>query len=326
MRWVKLSEKGKRVVSETRRISVCIITVCVLSLALLAQTGGAIDAGYAGRLLSEAVVLSIISMGAVFIFSAGAFGISLGASTLMGAAVGGAVYAESGSIIAAFFACICVPVAGCVASSLLSGLFKLPKYVTAAVMLAIFVSVARAVFEWQGGVIQTGLGGGRYADSLYVRMLCFSLYLLLCVAVFYILPIGRRQRLLGQDGERARLSGISRISVSAMGATVAGIGVGLGAFLILCSYPSIDRSVTGDLGFNIIFAVLLGGVSLSGGDGSRLYSAIFGGVSAILISEILSNMLGTYAGNMGISQVIRAIMLLILFVTVNPCHVGGQNG
>lgn len=311
--------------AEATRISACFLTVCVLALVLLIQRGGVADGEYISALVSEAVVLCIISMGAVFIFTVGAFGISLGASTLMGAALGGAVYAESRSIIAAFFACVLAPVAGCVISSLLSGLFKLPKYVTAAVMLGIFASVARMIFELEGGVIQTGLGGGRYADSLYVRVLTFSLYFVLCIIVFYILPVGKRQRLQGQDGETARLLGISRLSVSALGAVIAGIGVGLGAFCVLCSYPSIDRSVTGDLGFNIIFAVLLGGMPLSGGNGSRLYSAVFGGISATLIGEILGNAIGGSVVYTGMSQVIRACVLLILFIAVKPYRASEGN-
>lgn len=306
--------------ADVRRAFACIGTACALSAVLFIMSGGSIDARRVRGLISEALVLSIICMGSVFIFSSGAFGISLGASTLMGVAIGGAVYAGSDSMLAAFFACVSATVIGSISSSLLSCLFKLPKYVSAAVMLAIFGSAARAVIEMHGGAIYTGLGGGRYADSLYMRILFFVLYLLLCIIVFYILPTGKGLRLLGQDPELARLSGISRLRISLAGAAVAGLGVGLGAFLILCSYPSIDRGVTGDLGFNIIFAVLLGGMSLSGGERSRLYSAIFGAISAVLAGEVLRRAGEDIGYFSGVSQVIRACVLLLLFVAVGTAE------
>ncbi len=272
---------------------------------------------YFESLISRATVLSIITMGAVFVFTIGAFGISLGASTLVGLSFGALVYQTTSNIFLAFLACVGAPAFGCVVSSVLSSLFSLPPYVTAALMLGLFGSVARLILQLRGGEIVTGLGGAIWFNSTWARLLCFVLFFGFCVALYYILPVGRKQKELGDNKDRARLLGLSRRILSLIGFFVAGLGVGIGGFLILCSYPSVNRGSVSDLGFNIIFAIILGGMLLSGGSRSRLSSAIWGSFSAIFLSEIIYAIFGDSRVFLGVSQIIRGVILLILMAVLN---------
>lgn len=271
---------------------------------------------YLESLISRAVVLSIITMGAVFVFTIGAFGISLGASTLVGVSFGALVYESTGNIFLTFFACIGAPVVGCVTSSALSSFFSLPPYVTAALMLGLFGSVARLILQMHGGEIVTGLGGDAPFNSTGERLLCFVLFFSLCILLYHVLPIGNKQKELGDNRDRARLQGLSRRGLSLAGFFVAGLGVGIAGFLILCSYPWVNRGSISDLGFNIIFAIILGGMSLSGGSHSRLSSAIWGSFSAIFMSEIIYEVCGESPVFLGVSQTARGIILLALMTVL----------
>ncbi len=286
----------------------CFATLCLLNKSMTWE--------YCKELISRAAVLSIITLGAVFVFTIGAFGISLGASTLMGISFGALVYDRSNSLLLAFLGCVGAPVLGCVISSLLSSFFNLPSYVTAALMLGFFGSVARLVLHLNGGEIVTGLCEFSRFNSTGARLLFSVLFLGLCVLLYHILPIGRRQKELGDNKDRARLSGLSRRSLSLVGFLVAGIGVGLGGFLILCSYPSVSRASVSDLGFNIIFAIVLGGMSFSGGSRSRLSSAIWGSFSAIFLSEIIYTAWGDSPVFLGLSQALRGIILIALMTVL----------
>lgn len=284
----------------------CLITLCLLR--------GDASADYLLSLLSRVLVLSVITVGAVFIFTVGAFGISLGASTLLGLSAGAAVYGATGSIALAFLTCVGVPTVACLISSMLSTLFDLPAYVTAALMLGLLGSGARVILEAHGGEIYTNLLGNNPFDTVGARLWFFLLYFALCVIIYHVTPVGKRQKALGDDRDMARLTGISRRWYVGIGFLMAGLGVGLGAFLILCSRPSITVSSVSDLGFNIIFAILLGGMSLSGGSKSRLLSSVIGSFSAIFLSEILREIFGHAPTYLGISQGIRGVILLIFMV------------
>lgn len=286
------------------------VILLFVSAAICFLLKGGIEAEYLAYLLSRAAVLCIITLGAIIVFSLGAFGISLGVSTLVSVATGAFVYAETDSLALSFVVCLLVPVIGCLASSLLSVVFSLPAYVTAALMLGIFGSVARLVPGIEGGIF-TGLGEGSPYSSLLSRLTFLALFFIFCYVLYCILPIGKKQRAIGEDPAVARLMGISRRLYSSIGFAVAGLGVGLGGFLILCSYPSISRASVSDLGFNIIFAIILGGMSLRGGASSRLSAAVVGSMSAILLGEVIFLLMGEAKVFAPLSQIIRGTVLLI---------------
>lgn len=295
-----------------RRLIVSLIFTLACFVALIFLRGrSTFDGGYLLALASRIAVLSIITMGGVFVFTVGAFGISLGASTLLGVSVGALVYMRTQSVLLCALVCIATPVITCIVSSLLSMVFKLPAYVTAALMLSLLAASARLILDSNGGEIYTGLDRSSIFNQHSSRFICFIAYTAFCVIAYVISPVGARQKALGDNKEQARLLGISLKLYSAIGFLIAGLGVGIGAYLILCSYPSVNAGSVNDLGFNIIFAILLGGMTLDGGSQSALGAAIAGSSSAILLSEIIFHILPQGESYAAYSQIIRALILLI---------------
>ena len=96
---------------------------------------------------------------------------------------------------------------------------------------------------------------------------------------------------------------------------MAGIGVGLGAFLTLVYTPSVTATTAGGIGMNVIVAIVFGGMPISGGPRSRIYSALMGGFSFILLNNILKLLISGNAGY-GIIQIISAVFFLaVVFIT-----------
>lgn len=290
--------------------SLIFMLACFIIL-IFARGKDTFEGGYILSLASRIAVLSIITMGGVFVFTVGAFGVSLGASTLLGISVGALVYKVTQNMLLCALVCIATPIFACVVSSLMSTFFRLPAYVTAALMLSLLGSLARLILDSNGGKIYTGLDMNNIFSSHSSRFICFIAYAAFCVIMYVITPVGARQKMLGDNREQARLLGVSLKLYSAIGFLIAGLGVGVGAYLILCSYPSVDTGSVGDLGFNIIFAILLGGMTLDGGSRSALSSAIVGSTSAILLSEIIFHILPQNETYIAYSQIIRAGILLI---------------
>ena len=311
--------KEKNSVIKTGRFICAAVLICgILILAWLRR--GELSLQYLSLLASRALVLSIITLGAVFVFTVGAFGISLGASTLVGVVCGALTYNYTQSFYMTLTVCVAVPVFWCALSSVLSTFFELPAYVTAVLMLGLLGSLASEIISVCGGKIITQMPQNNSFSSLAPRFGVFLLFFAFCITMYEILPIGKRQKELGNDRHRAHLLGISRRIYSAVGFIFAGIGVGLGAFLILCSDTSIDRTSVSDLGFNIIFAIVLGGMPISGGRVSRLSSAVLGSASAIVVSEIMRQIIGGVEYFDGMSQALRAIILFILLMILKKAE------
>jgi ribose transport system permease protein len=133
--------------------------------------------------------------------------------------------------------------------------------------------------------------------------------------VFNYTKIGRRQKFLGGNPVCAQLSGIRINTYAIIAFVMAGIGVGLGAFLTLVYTPSVTATTAGSIGMNIIVAIVFGGMPISGGPRSRIYSALVGGFSYILLNNILKLVVDSGVGY-GVSQIVAAVCFLtVVYVT-----------
>lgn len=273
---------------------------------------------YLKKILNESVVLAVIATGAIFIYSLGSFDISLGAATLFSATLGVMTYnaTESfGLMIAVIFG---VAVGCSLLSSVLASVFHIPVFVTTVAMMSVLTAVASQIISIHGGAV-----GGisipselvKPLDNMKFKLIMLAAYAVVCIFVFNFTKIGRRLKFLGGNPTCAKLSGIPVNKYAIVAFVMAGIGVGLGAFLTLVYTPSVTATTAGGIGMNVIVAIVFGGMPISGGPRSRIYSALMGGFSFILLNNILKILISGNAGY-GISQIISAVFfLLVVFVT-----------
>lgn len=92
---------------------------------------------------------------------------------------------------------------------------------------------------------------------------------------------------------------------------MAGIGVGIGAFMTLVYTPSVTTTTAGDIGMNIMVAIVFGGMPISGGARSKIYAAVVGGFSYIVLNNILDLLIDSTSGY-GITQIISAVFFLVV--------------
>lgn len=92
---------------------------------------------------------------------------------------------------------------------------------------------------------------------------------------------------------------------------MAGVGVGIGAFMTLVYTPSVTTTTAGDIGMNIMVAIVFGGMPISGGARSKIYAAVVGGFSYIVLNNILDLLIDSTSGY-GITQIVSAVFFLII--------------
>ena len=96
-----------------------------------------------------------------------------------------------------------------------------------------------------------------------------------------------------------------------LGFLLAGIGVGIGAFMTLVYTPSVTTTTAGDIGMNIMVAIVFGGMPISGGARSKIYAAVVGGFSYIILNNILDLLIDSTSGY-GITQIVSAVFFLVV--------------
>ncbi len=297
--------------------AVALLVLFTVLCILVKSNGFRLDI-YLKKILNEGVVLAVVATGAIFIYSLGSFDISLGASTLFSATLGVMAYNATESLPVMIAVIFGVAIGCSLLSSVLASVFHIPVFVTTVAMMSVLTAVASQIISVNGGA----LGGisipnalVKPLDNIPFKLMMLLSYAALCIFVFNFTKLGRRLKFLGGNPNCAKLSGIRADRYAILAFVMAGIGVGLGAFLTLVYTPSVTATTAGGIGMNVIVAIVFGGMPISGGPRSRIYSALMGGFSYILLNNILKMLISGNAGY-GISQIVSAVFFLaVVYIT-----------
>lgn len=296
---------------------IALVVLLVVFILTVQAKGYKLDM-YLKILFNEGVVLAVVATGAVFIYTLGSFDISLGASTLFAATLGVMSYNATGSMAVMILVIFGTAIGCSLLSSILASVFHLPVFVTTVAMMSVLSAVASQIITINGGAV-----GGisipselvKPLDNIPFKIIMLAAFWLICFFVFEFTKIGRRQKFLGGNPVCAQLTGIQINKYAIIAFVMAGIGVGLGAFLTLVYTPSVTSTTAGSIGMNIVVAIVFGGMPISGGPRSRIYSALVGGFSYIMLNNILKLVIDSNIGY-GVSQIVSAAFFLaVVYIT-----------
>ena len=268
---------------------------------------------YIKIIFNEGIVLSIVATGAIFIYTLGSFDISLGAATLFSATLGVMTYNATEN----FILMIVVILSGIVCSllnSVLASIFHIPVFVTTVAMMSVLSAIASQIITTKGGAV-----GGisipsevvKHLDTSAFKIIVLVIWVVVCAFIFDYTKFGRREKFVGGNPICAQLSGIKYNTYAILGFLLAGIGVGIGAFMTLVYTPSVTTTTAGDIGMNIMVAIVFGGMPISGGARSKIYAAVVGGFSYIILNNILDLLIDSTSGY-GITQIVSAVFFLVV--------------
>lgn len=269
---------------------------------------------YLKIVFNEGVVLAIVATGAIFIYTLGTFDISLGAATLFAATMGVTAYNKTGSfalMVLAIFGC---GVACSLFNSVLASVFHIPAFVTTVAMMSVLSAIAGQIITTKGGA----LGGisipsdvVKPYDTMIFKIVMLAVFFAISFFVFQLTKAGRRQKFIGGNPICAKLTGIQYNKYTIIAFTMAGLGIGLGALLTLIYTPSVTTTTASSIGMNIFIAIVFGGMPISGGPRSKIYAALVGGFSYMLLNDILELVIESSAAY-GLTQVISAVFFLVV--------------
>lgn len=273
---------------------------------------------YLNNIVNRGTVLAIVATGAVFIYTLGSFDISLGAATLLSATLGVMTYKSTGSAALSVAVMLGVGVGCSLLSSLLASFFRIPVFVTTVAMMSVLTAIATQIINSNGmgesiSIPKTVFGA---LNQTWIKILFIVVWLALCLFIFEFTKVGRRQKFLGANPFCAKLTGISLNKYAIIAFVMAGLGVGIGALLTLTYTPNVSTGTASSIGMDILVAIVFGGMPISGGPRSKIYSAVVGGFSYVLLNTTLNIVLRSAGiagqGSDGISQMISAVFFLAI--------------
>ena len=283
---------------------VALVVLLAVFCGIVSSKGYRLDM-YIKIVFNEGIVLSIVATGAIFIYTLGSFDISLGAATLFAATLGVLTYNATENFALMIIVILLAGIVCSLVNSVLASIFHIPVFVTTVAMMSVLSAIASQIITTKGGAV-----GGisipsevvKHLDNSAFKIGVLVIWVAICVFVFDYTKFGRREKFVGGNPICAQLSGIKYNTYAILGFLLAGVGVGIGAFMTLVYTPSVTTTTAGDIGMNIMVAIVFGGMPISGGARSKIYAAVVGGFSYIVLNNILDLLIDSTSGY-GITQI-----------------------
>ena len=292
---------------------VALVVLLAVFCGIVSSKGYRLDM-YIKIVFNEGIVLSIVATGAIFIYTLGSFDISLGAATLFAATLGVLTYNATENFALMIIVILLAGIVCSLVNSVLASIFHIPVFVTTVAMMSVLSAIASQIITTKGGAV-CGISIPsevvKHLDNSAFKIGVLVIWVAICVFVFDYTKFGRREKFVGGNPICAQLSGIKYNTYAILGFLLAGVGVGIGAFMTLVYTPSVTTTTAGDIGMNIMVAIVFGGMPISGGARSKIYAAVVGGFSYIVLNNILDLLIDSTSGY-GITQIVSAVFFLII--------------
>lgn len=119
---------------------------------------------------------------------------------------------------------------------------------------------------------------------------------------------GRKIVAVGSNPNAASKLGLSVKNYKLAAFTISGIFAGLGGMLICINLGSVTRELGDGYEFTAVAAIVLGGVSLAGGEGSVFPKAFIG----VLILTMIENGLTMIGADIYVFQIAKALIIFVM--------------
>lgn len=285
------------------------LVLCLLIFSVLSR--GKMWTPYNIRILVQGVcVYSILCLGAVFIYSMGYMDISVGAQVGVYGILLILIINKTGSIPAGFavillLALLCGFINGFVAVCL-----NLPSIVTSIFLMSIFGGVQALIMDnlkLNNISVEKDLS---FLKSTPVMVAGILVVAACAVYLYCFTELGVYVKCIGANEKATYMSGIGTTFWKVLAYAFLGLCISVGALFLVARTGAAGSGTGNGYAMDVMVALLLGGMPLSGGMKSKISSALIGS----LIYVILSNGLTLAGVDPKYVYVIKAVIFIAVIL------------
>lgn len=285
------------------------LVFCVVVFAILSK-GNLFSAYNIKVIVQSACVYAILSMGAMFVYSMGYMDISVGAQVGVYCLLCILVSNRTGSVLAGFAVILALALLCGFINGYVAVMLGLPSIVTSIFLMSIFGGVQALIME----TLATN-SISIEADMTLYKSTGFMAFMILVVALisaylYNYTRLGEITKSIGANETATRYSGISTTKWKVLAYAFFGVTVAVGAFLLTARTGAAGKGTGTGYAMDIMVALLLGGMPLSGGMRSKISSALIGSFTYV----ILSNGLILAGVDTKLVYVIKALVFLVVIL------------
>ncbi len=263
-------------------------------------------------MLSTVMLTALVSIGSVFVFGSGCFDMSMGGTLCMAAVVGCYAGIATGSVICIFLGCLGTSLVLNILKGIFAAYVEVPLFIVTIVLGSILSALVLLMMGTETTIFLKDAVKpvlNLSTNQLTVlNIVVLVLYFIVCLVLFNYTRLGREVKLLGGNPVTFRQSGLSPVKVKLLSFIVAAVGVALAAFVMLMRTRTAGSSSGASMGTDVMVALVLGGMPLTGGPRSRISAGLIGAATITVLNMGLTMMnLDT-----AVIQIFRAIVFLAM--------------
>ena len=261
----------------------------IILMIIIFQVGGEgklLTKGNINSILNQTVYIAIMAFGAIFVYSHGGMDLSYG---------------------------------GVIGFSVLVAILVANTGVPAGV---VFITNILAALVWfvLNGVVSVYLQVSPFITSLCIMYMCRGILNTVCASQKYSIPVELfDNKAIGGNPAAAKQAGVNVNRTRMIAYIISGITVGIAGFILMARAGSVSTSTGQGMEMNVVTALVLGGVPLSGGSKVKMIGAVVGSFSVILLRNGLI-ILGVN------ERVVEGIQGLVLLLLVFLTYVKNKDG
>ncbi len=319
----KTTKKRKSIGTILSNYSFVLIFLAIF-IAYIIINGGATTWSGVMNILRHSAVVGIIAFGMGLAIITGGIDLSVGSMLAIIAGFAVVLFNATNSIFLTFLFTLAAGGVCGAFNGILIGRAKMPAFIVTLATMLIYRSISQYYLRSTGSSIYSMDGTLSSYDAFYsfgqnkiltIPIVGIVLIIITIIMVFISTntKFGKEIFAIGSNEKAALLAGINVDHIRVLVYVIGGVLAGLSSFLWLAMNGSVDPATIGKSNeMYAIAAVVIGGISMSGGKG-RLLGVLFGSMSYTIIDKIISS-LGVDAL---INDTIKgSILLLAVFIQI----------
>ena len=254
------------------------------------------------NIMRHSAVVGIMAFGMGLVIITGGIDLSVGSMLSLIGGMGVVVFNRTNSVILTLLTTLGVGTVLGFFNGILIGKVKMPPFIVTLSTMLIYRSISQYYLRTLTLSIYNMNGQLSAYDAIYrfgqtkvFGLIPMAGIVLIAVALIMVListstKFGKSVYAIGSNEKAARLGGINveRVQVSVY--TITGLLCGISTFMWLAMNGSVDAATIGRSNeMYAIAAVVIGGISMSGGKG-KLLGILFGAMSYTIIDKIISSL------------------------------------
>lgn len=258
------------------------------------------------NLIIQSAITMVAAVGTAFVMAHNNLDFSLGGACALSCVLS---YLIAGQNLVLFFIL-------CIVFGILCGLFsallhikgQIPAFMAGMCLMFAGRGVAQSVAARQNMLMVKAAS----LNSIWFFLVVLVIVAVLGFLIFNYTKIGKYQKLIGTNPKAAELSGISVGKYKTIAFAISGATIGIASCLTVIRSAAIIGNTGLNLETNVLLALSLGGISITGGSATKMRAAVIG----TLIFFILNNGLTLWGLNADYVDIVKAVFFL-LTVTIS---------